>query len=289
MNKELIMILEKMQENEITEHFIYKKLSEWEKEENNKRTFLEIAGDELKHFEKLKTYTNKEPKPKKLKIFLILLLTKILGFTFTTKLMERGEDKAIEGYGHILSSIPDISKIIEEEKNHEQKLLGILDEERLNYVGSMVLGLSDALVELTGTLAGLTFAFQNNKLISLSGLVTGIAAALSMAGSEYLSTKAESDERNPIKAAIITGLTYIITVIILILPYLLTSNYILSLILALISSVLLVLIFNYYVSVAKDLEFRRRFIEMLTIIFSVSFISFAIGLIIKRALGVNLD
>ncbi|ACI19426.1 VIT1/CCC1 transporter family protein [Dictyoglomus thermophilum] len=289
MNKELIIILEKMQENEITEHFIYKKLSEWEKEENNKRIFLEIAEDELKHFEKLKTYTNKEPKPKKLKIFLILLLTKILGFTFTTKLMERGEDKAIEGYGHILSSIPDISKIIEEEKNHEQKLLGILDEERLNYVGSMVLGLSDALVELTGTLAGLTFAFQNNKLISLSGLVTGIAAALSMAGSEYLSTKAESDERNPIKAAIITGLTYITTVIILILPYLLTSNYILSLVLALISSLLLVLIFNYYVSVAKDLEFKRRFIEMLIIIFSVSFISFAIGLIIKGVLGVNLD
>ncbi|ACK42957.1 MAG: VIT1/CCC1 transporter family protein [Dictyoglomus turgidum] len=289
MDKKLIMILEKMQKNEITEYFVYKKLSEWERDERNKKIFLEIAEDELKHFNQLKDYTKKDLKPDKIKIFLTLFLTKILGFTFTTKLMERGEDRAIEGYSDLLSSLPNINKIIEEEKTHEQKLLEILDEERLHYVGSIVLGLSDALVELTGTLAGLTFAFQNNKLISLSGLVTGISAALSMAGSEYLSTKAESSERNPLKAAIITGITYIITVIILIFPYLLTPNYALSLVLALVSSILLVLIFNYYISVAKDLDFKKRFVEMSIIIFSVSFISFAIGLIIKRVLGINLD
>ncbi|MGC9001572.1 MAG: VIT1/CCC1 transporter family protein [Dictyoglomus sp.] len=289
MDKKLIMILEKMQKNEITEYFVYKKLSEWERDERNKKIFLEIAEDELKHFNQLKDYTKKDLKPDKIKIFLTLFLTKILGFTFTTKLMERGEDRAIEGYSDLLSSLPNINKIIEEEKTHEQKLLEILDEERLHYVGSIVLGLSDALVELTGTLAGLTFAFQNNKLISLSGLVTGISAALSMAGSEYLSTKAEGSERNPLKAAIITGITYIITVIILIFPYLLTPNYALSLVLALVSSILLVLIFNYYISVAKDLDFKKRFVEMSIIIFSVSFISFAIGLIIKRVLGINLD
>ncbi|PNV80415.1 MAG: rubrerythrin family protein, partial [Dictyoglomus turgidum] len=231
MDKKLIMILEKVQKNEITEYFVYKKLSEWERDERNKKIFLEIAEDELKHFNQLKNYTKKDLKPDKIKIFLTLFLTKILGFTFTTKLMERGEDRAIEGYSDLLSSLPNINKIIEEEKTHEQKLLEILDEERLHYVGSIVLGLSDALVELTGTLAGLTFAFQNNKLISLSGLVTGISAALSMAGSEYLSTKAEGSERNPLKAAIITGITYIITVIILIFPYLLTPNYALSLVL----------------------------------------------------------
>ncbi|MGB9767597.1 MAG: VIT1/CCC1 transporter family protein [Dictyoglomus sp.] len=289
MDKKLIMILEKVQKNEITEYFVYKKLSEWERDERNKKIFLEIAEDELKHFNQLKNYTKKDLKPDKIKIFLTLFLTKILGFTFTTKLMERGEDRAIEGYRDLLSSLPNINKIIEEEKTHEQKLLEILDEERLHYVGSIVLGLSDALVELTGTLAGLTFAFQNNKLISLSGLVTGISAALSMAGSEYLSTKAEGSERNPLKAAIITGITYIITVIILIFPYLLTPNYALSLVLALVSSILLVLIFNYYISVAKDLDFKKRFVEMSIIIFSVSFISFAIGLIIKRVLGINLD
>lgn len=289
MDQKIIHFIEKMQKNEITEHFIYKKLAEWEKIDKNKKIFQKIATDELEHYNKLKKYTHKNIKPNKVKIFFTLLLTKLLGFTFTTKLMEKGEDKAIEGYQSIISSFLELKNIIEEEKTHEQELIEILDEERLNYIGSMVLGLSDALVELTGTLAGLTFAFKNTRLISLSGLVTGIAAALSMAGSEYLSTKAEDTNRSPLKSAIITGVTYILTVFILISPYLFLTNYIFSLILALLFSILLVIIFNYYISVAKNLEFRKRFTEMSIIIFSVSLISFLIGILIKKLLGIEID
>jgi|UniRef100_A0A7C3SRQ0 VIT1/CCC1 family predicted Fe2+/Mn2+ transporter len=282
-------ILLKMQKNEITEHNIYKILSKWLKDEKNGEILLKISQDELSHYNILKSITKKDLKPNKFKIYLYLFLTKIFGFTFVLKLMEKGEDKAIENYIKVINNYPKINKILEDEKEHEQKLLNTLDEERLNYIGSMVLGLSDALVELTGTLAGLTFAFQNTKLISISGLITGIAAALSMAGSEYLSTKAESSERNPLKSAIITGITYIITVLVLIFPYLITQNYILALFLALLFAVILVVIFNFYISVAKDFEFNKRFLEMTIIIFSVSFISFLIGIFIKKVLGINMD
>ena len=54
----------------------------------------------------------------------------------------------------------------------------------------MVLGLNDALVELTGTLAGLTFALANARLVALAGIITGIAATLSMAASNYLAERA---------------------------------------------------------------------------------------------------
>jgi len=282
-------ILLKMQKNEITEHNIYKILSKWLKDEKNSEILLKISQDELSHYNILKSITKNDLKPNKFKIYLYLFLTKIFGFTFVLKLMEKGEDKAIENYIKVINNYPKINKILEDEKEHEQKLLNTLDEERLNYIGSMVLGLSDALVELTGTLAGLTFAFQNTKLISISGLITGIAAALSMAGSEYLSTKAESSERNPLKSAIITGITYIITVLVLIFPYLITQNYILALFLALLFAVILVVIFNFYISVAKDFEFNKRFLEMTIIIFSVSFISFLIGIFIKKVLGINMD
>jgi VIT1/CCC1 family predicted Fe2+/Mn2+ transporter len=282
-------ILLKMQKNEITEHNIYKILSKWLKDEKNSEILLKISQDELSHYNILKSISQKDLKPNKFKIYLYLFLTKIFGFTFVLKLMEKGEDKAIENYIKVINNYPKINKILEDEKEHEQKLLNTLDEERLNYIGSMVLGLSDALVELTGTLAGLTFAFQNTKLISISGLITGIAAALSMAGSEYLSTKAESSERNPLKSAIITGITYIITVLVLIFPYLITQNYILALFLALLFAVILVVIFNFYISVAKDFEFNKRFLEMTIIIFSVSFISFLIGIFIKKVLGINMD
>ena len=53
-----------------------------------------------------------------------------------------------------------------------------MDEER-DYSSSVVLGISDALIELTGILAGLTFALQDMELIALSGLVTGVAASVS--------------------------------------------------------------------------------------------------------------
>ena len=112
-----------------------------------------------------------------------------------------------------------------EEEVHEQKLIGLINEERLEYMGSVVLGLNDALVEFTGALAGFTLALSDSRLIALTGSITGIAAALSMASSEYLSTKSEGGEtKHPIKAAIYTGIAYIITVVALVAPFILIEN-----------------------------------------------------------------
>jgi len=67
------------------------------------------------------------------------------------------------------------------EKMMEISYKDLIEEKRLEYTGSIVLGLNDALVEMTGALAGLTLALQNTRLIALSGLVTGIAAASDIA------------------------------------------------------------------------------------------------------------
>src|SRR5690606_6159914 len=133
--------------------------------------------------------------------------------------------------------------IEEQEQEHEAELLSMIEEEKLNYVGSIVLGLNDALVELTGALAGLTFALQNGVLIASSGLITGIAASLSMAASEYLSQRAEGNE-NALKSAVYTGVTYISTVLLFILPcWLIPNNYFLRLLLSLLFAVIILLDF----------------------------------------------
>src|SRR5699024_9005113 len=116
---------------------------------------------------------------------------RLLGFTFAMKRMESGEERAQKVYAQLYDQIPEAAEIRADEERHEAALLELLDEERLHYVGSMVLGLNDALVELTGTLAGLTFAMQDNQLVALSGLITGASATLSMASSEYLSARSE--------------------------------------------------------------------------------------------------
>jgi len=184
--------------------------------------------------------------------------------------------------------IPNIDDWIRDENAHEQSLIAMLDEELLQYAGSVVLGLSDALVELTGALAGLTLAFQNTKLVALSGLITGIAAALSMASSEYLSTRSEKTSRSPVRAAIYTGITYILTVTLLILPYLIIQNYYVDLGLALVTAVVVIAVFNYYISVAKDEPFRKRFFEMAGLSLGVAAFSFVLGYLIRQLLGINI-
>jgi len=246
-----------------------------------------IAEDELRHYEVWKQYTGQDIGPRRIKVWFYTLVSRLFGFTFGVKLMEKGEEGAQANYAEISRVIPEIIKIHADEEEHEAKLLDMLDEERLRYAGSVVLGLNDALVELTGALAGLTLALQNVRLIALSGLITGIAASLSMAASEYLSTRSESTDKHPVRAAIYTGIAYILTVALLIMPYLLLSNEYLCLAISLSTAVLIITVFNYYIAVAKGVDFRRRFLEMAGLSLGVAALSFIIGYFIRIWLGVE--
>ncbi len=278
-----------MQQDEITDHVTYKAIARRIKNPENKKILEKIAAEEKKHYEILKRYTNRSLKPEPLKVWWRTLMASILGFTFTIKLMESSEAIAQHNYSDLIKEVPEAEIIVAEEEEHEEKLINMLNEERLQYVGSMVLGLNDALVELTGTLAGLSFALQNTRIIALSGLITGISATLSMASSEFLSAKSEGN-KDALKSSFYTGIAYLITVVMLILPYLLLppQKYMLALFTMLITVVAIIAAFNYYIAVAKDLPFKRRFLEMATISLSVAVLSFVVGLIVKNALGVDI-
>lgn len=281
-------ILCSMQKNEITEYYIYRRLAKTVKKKKNADILKKIGEDEKKHYDVLKNITHKEYAPKKLKIWIFLFLRRILGLTFAIKLMESGEDSAQDTYAKVAQQYPELNKIEQDEHEHEKKLINLIDENMLKYVGSIVLGLNDALVELTGALAGLTFALQNSRLIALTGSITGVSAAFSMAASEYLSTKTEEKSKCPFKAAMYTGIAYMFTVIVLILPFLLLSSVYVSLGLALVSAILIIAGFNYYVSVAKDVDFKHRFLEMAGLSLGVAALSFGVGLILKMLIGVDI-
>ena len=284
---ELIEKLLEYQRNEITEHHIYHNLAKTIQSAENRNILEQIAEDERAHYERWKQYTGQDVKPDHLKVRRFTLIGRLFGFTFAVKLMERGEQGAQEDYRALSDRIPEAASIARDENSHEDALLGLLDEESLRYAGSMVLGLNDALVELTGTLAGLTLAFQNTRLIALSGSIPGIAAALSMGAAEYLSTKSEESDKNPLKASLYTGAAYVVTVLLLILPYLLLKNYYLCLAVTLVGAVAIIALFNYYISVAKDQPFRQRFFEMTGLSLGVAGLSFIVGLLIREFLGVE--
>jgi VIT1/CCC1 family predicted Fe2+/Mn2+ transporter len=289
-------LLVKMQVNEITEQRIYSKLAKAIKDPANRSIVARIAVDEARHYEKLKKITRVDVKPRRVKVWFYYLISRLLGLSFGLKLMEKGEFLAAQAYGVLAKKTAALRSLSLDEQKHEKALLNILSEERLEYAGSIILGLNDALVELTGALAGLTLALQDNKLIRLAGLVTGFAASLSMAASNYLSSKEElaaNDKKpdrfskSPGKAALYTGVTYIITVLLLIMPYFFAVPVFVSLAITLAIALSIVFLYTFYITTAKGIPFRRRFLEMAIISFSIAAISFFAGLALKTLLGVN--
>ena len=283
-----LSIIRRMQQNELTESVIYEKIAAFAKGEENRKTLRRLAKEERAHYEIWKKYTGVEMKPEKGKILKFTMIARILGFTFAVKLMERGEENAQEEYALLATEVAESVHIRQQEEEHEHALLAMLDEERLRYVGSMVLGLNDALVELTGSLAGFTFALQNTRLIALSGLIIGISATFSMASSEFLAARSEG-RSDALKSCTYTGIAYLITVVLLILPYLLlgSSQYIAALVCMLAIVVLIIAGFTYYTSVAQDQPFKSRFLEMALISIGVAVVSFVVGILAKNLLGVE--
>lgn len=292
--------LKHFQRSELTDYHLYLKLAKREKNEHNKKVLVALAKDEYGHYHFWKKVTGKELKPYKFQLWFYYFISIIFGITFGIRLMEKGEDKTQGNYRKYIGKIDNIEKLIEDEEKHEDALIASINEERLNYIGSMVLGLNDALVELTGTLAGLTFALANSKIVAFSGLITGIAASFSMASSEYLSTKQEGNHSKALKSALYTGVAYIITVICMILPFLLVpanitynifSLEIPSIYLALAITIgvviLIILGFTFYISVAKNLNFKKRFWEMIIISLGVAVLSFIIGYLVKIIFNID--
>ncbi|HIB23506.1 MAG TPA: rubrerythrin family protein [Candidatus Poseidoniales archaeon] len=280
-----------LQRMEATEGEIYRRLAKKQKNPSNKKILLQIAEEEGRHEAILAEATGQTVKPMMWKVWLHSQMAWIFGLTFAVKMLERVERDASTEYRKL-----GYDDLADEEDSHEERLIGLLEEGRLTYIGSVVLGMSDALIELTGALAGLTFAFGDLKLVALAGLVTGIAAAFSMGASEYLSTRSEKKDTNPLTAAFFTWIAYLLTVFLLVAPYLIISPdttpvyglepHVLALVCTLIIGIVVIASFNFYVSVVEEVSFLHRFAEMAGLLFVVSLISFGIGILLSNWMGI---
>jgi vacuolar iron transporter family protein len=288
MDKKTVSAICAIQKEEIVGYHIYRRLGSLIKSPENARILNEIADAELGHYRVLKGYTGAEVRPSRLRVLAYVVMARVLGLTFSLKLMEGKEHNAEETYSNIGAFVPEVEAILRDEDAHESTLIDMIDEERLKYVGSIVLGLNDALVELTGALAGFTFAIQNSRTIAMLGLITGIAATLSMAASEFLSRSHEDEApegTSALKSSVYTGIAYIITVTILVLPYFLFGNPFVSFAVMLASVITIIFSFTFYISVAKEMPFFSGFMRMALISIGVALISFGIGWFARTYLG----
>ncbi len=286
-DEKILKIILKAQQSEINEHHVYYHLAKKIKDKHNRSILVRISKDELKHYKYWKKITQKELKPNHLVVYWYVILATIFGLSFALKLMEKGESFSQKNYQQLIPYYPKVKEIKHDEHVHEKHILSLLNEERIAYASSLVLGLNDALVELTGALAGLTFALRDSSLVALSGLIVGVAASLSMAASGYLSSKEENDEKNPLKSALYTGFAYLITVALLVLPYFIFSNIYISLAVMLGLALLIILGYTFYITTAKSLKFWKRFLEMAAISITVAIISFLVGYLLRMFFGIE--
>ena len=79
-----------------------------------------------------------------------------------------------------------------------------------------------------------------------------------------------------------------VAVTFLVLTYLFFSNFIVCLALTILIAILIIAVFNFYISVAKGYNFKRRFIEMTAISLGVTALSFVVGNVIRNFFGIDL-
>ncbi|WP_274400699.1 VIT1/CCC1 transporter family protein [Sporolactobacillus sp. CQH2019] len=219
-----------------------------------------------------------------------VFVARLLGFTFVTQWLMRKKERrirrlSVSNDGLSLEKIGEIRSLVASEK----ELIGQLKESRLDFVGAIILGMNDALVEITGSVAGFTLSMSNSMMIAIAGLIAGIAASLSMGASEFMAERSEGNIKKAATAAIYTGFSYIFTVVLLVLPFFLVPNnqYILALLITVMISVSIIFIFSYYMDVAKKIGFKQRFWEMAIICLGVSALTFFIGFVVKTYFGVG--
>ena len=275
------------QKTEITEYYIYDRLSQSIKGERNREVLQRISKDELKHHNLCNYYTCIEIKPNKFKIWLYYAISRIFGITFGLKLMERGEDRAHAAYQQLAKTIPEVEDVIRDEERHGNELIDMIDDERLEYSSDIVRGLNVALVEITGALAGFTLVLQDRNLVLTAGLIIGITVSLSTTSTEYIATKSSTSVKNPLKSAFYAWLANVIAVAFLLLPYLIFNNIYLALGLMILDAVIVIFVLTFYLSVARDTSTIKMFLEMTAVSLGIAALAFGIGFLAREFLHIH--
>ncbi len=278
--------------NELTEHLVYAKLAAREKNPENRALLERLSAQEKTHYEFWKGLLGGAGvKPRLIGLYGVSFLRSIFGVTFTAKFLETHEKAAIATYERMLPGLPPaarerLAQIIEDERSHEQALLGRLKERRVSYIGFVALGLADAIVEITGVHAGFLGVTGSTLIAGIAGVIVGFSAAISMGSAAYLQAKQET-EKSAVASAFITGITYMFSVVLLALPYFLIKTMLPAFIVSTSVGLVLLTTFTFYGAIIFDRKFPREFGESASLMLGTAFLSYLLGGVVGRAFHVN--
>jgi VIT1/CCC1 family predicted Fe2+/Mn2+ transporter len=293
LNPELVKLAAESAQDEYADRSVYLALGRREKNPVFKKALEEIGNGEQSHYEFWKTYApDVKVSARKARMVVIVVLRVILGLTFTLKLLERHEGKLHERYKKLAEYIPAVDMarfqaMMDSEEKQEDLLIGQIKENRVKYMSFIVLGLADAVVEISGIHAGSLGIYGETRLAGLAGIIAGLAASIAMASAAYAQAK-QGFEGSAKWSAIYTGVSYMITAVLLALPYFLTPNMVGALATSLVIGVILVAAMTFYDTVISGRRFMRQFGEISGIILAASLALFIIGTVVGQVLGIRI-
>src|SRR3990170_204213 len=277
--------------DEFTDYTVYSALSRTEKNPRFKEALNGLAQTERAHYDFWSRYVPRQDvRVGRLKVYFVLMIRLILGLTFTLKFLERHEEAVIKQYSAVYSLIPETDRarfeeLVGQEEQHENLLMGEIEEGRVKYMSFIVLGLADAVVEVAAIHAGSLGIYDRTELAGLAGVIAGMAASIAMASAAYAQAK-QGFSGSARWSAIYTGVTYMLTATTLAFPYFLTKSMLAALIASLAAGIVLVAFITYYDSVISGRMFRRQFTEITVIIFGATIALYIVGTVIRNLFGI---
>lgn len=226
-----------------------------------------------------------------IKQWIYVMILWLFGITVVLKLMESNEKHAQIDYKEIINQnfhIEDINKIISDEEKHEEMFVESIDEGRIKYLSSIALGITDALIELTGIYTGSLGAFANSLSAGLIGLIAGISASISMGVASYTQAK-HAGLLKPAVSALYTMTAYFIVALLLALPYFIFTHILLGFTAMIGICVFIVAYMSFYVSVLHEKSYIKELLENTSLILGIAFALYIIGSVIRQVVGLNID
>lgn len=253
-----------------------------------KEILQEFAAEERKHYDFWRGYLGRDTDYSGFRLWWYKILVWLLGPTFVIKLLERDEHKIIESYRRLAEVMPSpqreaLLSFVEDEEKHEEAFLAAIGEAepRVKYVGFIVLGLSDAIIEVTGVHAGFLGISHRPLVAGVAGLIVGFAASISMASAAYLQAK-QNQAVSALRSALYTGFSYLLAVVALALPYFFTGRMLWAFWLSVGMAILLIIAFVYYSCVLFGRNFRSEALESIVVLGGTTILSYGFGELLRR-------
>ncbi|NPA47748.1 MAG: rubrerythrin family protein [Thermococci archaeon] len=193
--------------DEHSDAFLYSKLAEGGKDPEVRRELERLASIEEGHArfwrEFLERHGVSVPRPRirRLSVMSVRALRKLLGPGAVVSLLEMGENTAVKKYFRYLTTYSDelseeerrtIKTVVLDELEHEKVFQSEKKRFHVENVRDLILGMNDGLVEILGAVTGLSAVYPNDpRMVGVSGLIVGVAGALSMAIGTFVSVRSQ--------------------------------------------------------------------------------------------------